>query len=272
VTDAATGKVPDFYDLATQLIVELTGENFHQGYWYSEQDASSYQVATDRLTDLLVDRSGLFDGGRVLDVGCGIGLPAFRLAELTPAEIVGISNNQPQIDEANRRAVGRGLADRVTFQHADAHDLPFPDDSFDVVWAFEVMLHLDRKRAFQEILRVLRPGGRLVVTDQLQTGPFSEQDQPVIDQFLAALSAPPLLDAGQYRDLLTECGLEVVELRDVSAETGRTGRWVTEAVNERFEEIVGKYGQEVAPILEAFRSPVVYIKELGYLVAVARRA
>ncbi|GII76242.1 methyltransferase type 11 [Sphaerisporangium rufum] len=261
----------EFYDISNLILVELWDENFHQGYWLSADDESSNKVATDRLTDLLIEKSGLSAGGRVLDVGCGIGTSAFRLAEATPAQVVGISNNQAQIDEANRRATERGLAGRVAFEYADVLALPYPDASFDVVWVFEALMHMDRTRTLREIRRVLRPGGRVVITDLLQHGELAGEDARLIHEHMAEMQASPLLDADAYRALVAGAGLELAELSDISEHTGKTARRVYDAVNERYDELVAKYGAEAAGLLEVFRNPIGLLPQMGYLIAVAHR-
>ncbi|GAA3795919.1 27-O-demethylrifamycin SV methyltransferase [Sphaerisporangium flaviroseum] len=262
----------EYYDISNLILIEVWDENFHQGYWHSEDDESSNRVAAERMTDLLIEKSELGQGGRVLDIGCGIGTSAFRLAEATPAEIVGISNNQAQIDEANRRAAEKGVADRVSFAYADALDLPYADDSFDVVWVFESLMHMNRLLTLREIGRVLRPGGRVVLTDQLRTGPMSEEDDRSVRSFMEQMQASPLLDLDGYRALVAESGLELVELLDISKHTKKTTHRVIAAIDERWDELVARYGEEIAPLLEVFRSPVGLVPQLGYLIAVARKA
>lgn len=261
----------EFYQLSNKVVLDVWGENFHQGYWESEEDQSPIQEATERLTDLIIEKSELGNGGRLLDIGCGVGLPAFRLAAASPAEIVGISNNQEQIDDANQRAADKGLTDRVRFQYADAANLPFPDASFDVVWIFESLMHMDRLRVLRESLRVLRPGGRIVVTDQLQLAPMSEENAKLVQDHLDAMHASPLLYADAYRALVRESGLELVEFHDISKHVQLTGIRVLETVERRYDELLARYGEAVIPILDLFRDPAGLVPQLGYLLFVGRR-
>lgn len=261
----------EFYQLSNKVVLDVWGENFHQGYWESEEDQSPIQEATERLTDLIIEKSELGNGGRLLDIGCGVGLPAFRLAAASPAEIVGISNNQEQIDDANQRAADKGLTDRVRFQYADAANLPFPDASFDVVWIFESLMHMDRLRVLRESLRVLRPGGRIVVTDQLQLAPMNEENAKLVQDHLDAMHASPLLYADAYRALVRESGLELVEFHDISKHVQLTGIRVLETVERRYDELLARYGEAVIPILDLFRDPAGLVPQLGYLLFVGRR-
>ncbi|MFC4586717.1 methyltransferase domain-containing protein [Sphaerisporangium corydalis] len=270
-TSPAPEGTSDYYDVSNLVLVELWDDNFHHGYWLSEDDESSNKVATDRLTDLLIEKSGLGRGGRVLDVGCGIGTSAFRLAGISPAEVVGVSNNQAQIDEANRRSAALGLAGRVTFEFADVLSLPYDDDAFDVVWVFEALMHMDRSRTLLELRRVLRPSGRIVITDLLRHGPLDEADERTVREHLEEMHSSPLLPEAEYRALVAEAGLELDELLDVSENTRKTAWRVYDAVNERYQEMVERFGPEVAGLLEVFRNPIGLLPQMGYLIAVARK-
>src|SRR3954470_6701138 len=81
-------EMADFYNALGPLLRMSWGDNFHFGYWDGPSDTSSVEEATDRFTDLLIERLAVGPGDRVLDVGCGIGRPALRLASATGASVV----------------------------------------------------------------------------------------------------------------------------------------------------------------------------------------
>jgi arsenite methyltransferase len=116
----------------------------------------------------------------VLDVGCGRGLATIAAAQRVPSGcVVGIdlwrghdlSGNTPDAARANAEAAG--VADRVTFRTGSATNLPFADSTFDVVVSMTVLHNIrsaaERRRAVEEMLRVLRPGGTLLIFDILHT-------------------------------------------------------------------------------------------------------
>jgi cyclopropane fatty-acyl-phospholipid synthase-like methyltransferase len=204
--------VIDYYDIVGPVMQQLWDDNFHFGYWDGPDDTSSVAAATDRFTDLVIARLAATPGARILDLGSGIGKPALRLARAADVEVLGITVSRSQVEQANDRARQEGLAGRVNFQVADGTDMPFAENSFDAVLAFESLLHMDRGRALHEVGRVLRPGGRLVATDLVERAP-EQAARPAN----ATFTPLPLL--ARYPELLLEHGLEPVELLDVTANT-----------------------------------------------------
>jgi SAM-dependent methyltransferase len=118
------------------------------------------RAAWDRILDLVVPRGGALDA---LDVGCGTGFLSFELAA-RGHRVTGVDFAPAMIAEARRKASERGLA--VTFDEADAERLPFAPARFDLLVSRHLLWTLPRpEAAIDEWIRVLRPGGRLVVVD-----------------------------------------------------------------------------------------------------------
>jgi ubiquinone/menaquinone biosynthesis C-methylase UbiE len=106
------------------------------------------------------------DGSVVLDVGCGIGNEATRIASRvgSTGSVNGVDSSEATIEEARRR-VG-GLEFPLEFQVGDAHSLTFEKSSFDVCRSERVLLYLeDPAKAIAEMARVTRPGGHVIVFD-----------------------------------------------------------------------------------------------------------
>ena len=114
-----------------------------------------YAAYKRRTLELLDPRAGC----TYLEVGMGTGADALACAELFGVRVVGVDASQVMVREAARR----GLADGVV---ADAHSLPFEPESFDGAWADRTFQHLaEPVKALGEMVRVVRPGGRVVVVD-----------------------------------------------------------------------------------------------------------
>ena len=117
----------------------------------------------------LIRHAGVREGERVLDVGCGTGTASFLMAEQAgpEGEVAGIDLSGRMIAIARKKLAKSGLGN-ISFHHANAEDIPFPDSYFDKVTFFAVlheMNHEGRINALKETCRVLRPGGRVLICD-----------------------------------------------------------------------------------------------------------
>jgi ubiquinone/menaquinone biosynthesis C-methylase UbiE len=121
----------------------------------------------------LATRASAFKPHRILETAAGTGIVTAALAQkVSDAEIVVTDLNQAMLDVAAVKI----RSNRVTFQQADAQDLPFPDSSFDLVLCqFGAMFFLDRAKAYREAQRVLEPGGHFLfnVWDRIERNPVS---------------------------------------------------------------------------------------------------
>jgi sterol 24-C-methyltransferase len=99
---------------------------------------------------------------RVLDVGCGVGGPAREIARFSGAEVVGVNNNEFQVDRANKYTQKTELANQVSFVKGDFMKLSelFGENSFDAVYAIEATVHAPTfEGVYGEIKKILKPGG-----------------------------------------------------------------------------------------------------------------
>lgn len=125
------------------------------------------QVFT-RLFDKYAPRIDPGSSGRVLEVGCGTGAMTRSLARRThfAGKATGVDQSPHFVVAARRFAQDEGVTSRVDFHVGDAHNLDFPDGSFDVVFAHTLISHVtDPLAVLREMVRVLRPGGTLAIFD-----------------------------------------------------------------------------------------------------------
>jgi MPBQ/MSBQ methyltransferase len=165
-----TQSVAEAYDRWTTdaLLERLWGDHVHLGHYGTPAGHRDFRQAKVDFVHELAHWSGLDQlppGSRVLDVGCGIGGSARILARDYGLDVLAISISPAQIARA-RALTPASLAPRCRFAVMDALDLDLPGESFDAVWSVEASPHMpDKQRYADELLRVLRPGGRLAIAD-----------------------------------------------------------------------------------------------------------
>jgi cyclopropane fatty-acyl-phospholipid synthase-like methyltransferase len=265
------GAVGLFYDDMDAFYQAVWGDNLHAGLWSGPEDRAPMVEAQERLTDLFVERVALRPGQRLLDVGCGTGAPAARAVGRIGCSAVGVTVSGSQAARASALPRGAGLAERLFFLVSEALQLPFAAGAFDGAWALESLFHMvDRGGVLREIARVLRPGGRLVLSDLVELRPLDPRQRGVTRALqIASLAAP-----GEYERLLPGVGLECLEVQDLSDRVRRSIGETAAAGEGRRPELVRTYGEELCatmlrllPELEAM-----YAEKLGYVLVVARRA
>ncbi|WP_375000999.1 methyltransferase domain-containing protein [Aeromicrobium sp. CTD01-1L150] len=255
------------YDKVTAAWRLLLGDELHYGVF--EQGDEPLEVATGELTRRMIAAAGLEGpggpgpGARVLDVGCGTGAPARRLATSYGVEVVGITTSPVGVDTA-RTLTERAGVRGVTFEQRDGTDNQLPDESFDLVWVMESS-HLMRRRLelVSECARVLRPGGRLVLCDLLRWRdiPFAEvrarrDDFGMLREWFGDAHFESL---SWYAEAAEENGFAVDVREDLTDLTLPTfDRWRANAVTHHDEvgELLGEDGRDAfvrsCDVLEAF--------------------
>ena len=189
--------VAEAYDAWTddRLLERLWGEHVHLGHYGNPPAACDFRRAKEAFVHELVRWSGLDQlpaGSTVLDVGCGIGGSARILARDYGFDVLGISISEAQVRRATE------LTDEeltCRFAVMDALALDCPDQSFDAVWSVEAGPHMpDKQRYADELLRVLRPEGRLAVADWNRRDPsdgaMSRKERWVMRQLLNQWAHP----------------------------------------------------------------------------------
>jgi cyclopropane fatty-acyl-phospholipid synthase-like methyltransferase len=196
-------------DLYAEIRQEAFGEDIGQNSWLTADEQ-------DRFLEWL----DLSPGKRLLDVGCGAGGPALRIAASTGCSVVGMDVHEQAIATAKSLAAERGLAAVAEFRVADAGaQLPFSEASFDAITCIDAINHFcDRPHVIAEWTRLLKPGGRLLFTDPITvTGPLTNAEVAVRTSAGFYLLVPHGYDEG----IILQCGLRLLVCENVTANMAR---------------------------------------------------
>jgi SAM-dependent methyltransferase len=220
--DTSVVGVRSYYELHGDLLRAAWGESLHFAVFSGSETRAEAAAATERM---VAEDGGFGPGMSVLDVGCGSGGPAMTIAARWEVHVTGVDLVPRHVERARERAMALGLAERTRFMEADAMRLPFPDASFDHVYAIESAYHApDKGRFYAECARVLRPGGSFLGTDWLRgEGPAEEQHERVLEPVRRLHAIPSLVGIEDLRAHLEACGLEPEIVQDL-AERGDVRR------------------------------------------------
>lgn len=210
----SSDSVANAYDQWTDdgILEYYWGEHIHLGHYGSPPRRKGFLQAKEDFVHEMVRWGGLDQlpaGTTVLDVGCGIGGSSRILAKDYGFAVTGITISPQQVQRAQSLTPPALTAH---FAVDDAMALSFPDGSFDVVWSIEAGPHMPDKAVFaKELLRVLKPGGILVVADWNQRDdrqiPLNAWERPVMQQLLDQWSHPAFSSIEGFAELLAETGL-----------------------------------------------------------------
>ena len=221
-------QIQEFYDASSGLWEQVWGEHMHHGYYGKggNYKIERRQAQIDLIEELLI-WAGYKDTDNIpqniIDVGCGIGGSTLYLAEKFGATATGITLSPVQASRATERAIEENLADKVQFQVANALEMPFADNSFDLVWSLESGEHMpDKTKFLQECYRVLQPGGKLILatwchreTNSL-AGELTADEIRHLKEIYRVYCLPYVISLSEYRSIALECGFQNLQSDDWS--------------------------------------------------------
>mmetsp|Transcript_10846 Transcript_10846/g.27985 ORF Transcript_10846/g.27985 Transcript_10846/m.27985 type:complete len:441 (-) Transcript_10846:126-1448(-) len=237
-TDAEENTVGKEYDKWTRegVLEYYWGEHIHMGSYnplkeqkgYNRKDPfiisfirasighlfgkyKNFKDAKLDFTKEMLQWSGAKAPKKILDVGCGIGGSSRHMASVFPdAEVLGITLSPAQVERATQLAKEQGLTN-VKFQVTDALNTGFDANTFDLVWGCESGEHMpDKKKYIEEMTRVLKPGGNLVVAtwcEREPQPPFTPEERKTLNFVYEEWAHPYFISIEAYGKLIEGTGV-----------------------------------------------------------------
>ncbi len=191
------------------------GASFTQSIGYSDGETQNLPESTVNAAAGCGNPhaiAGLKEGESILDLGSGGGIDVFIAAEKVgpTGRAVGVDLTDEMLELARKNAEETGL-ENVEFRKGDIEDLPFGESVFDVILSNCVInLAPDKDKVFREAYRVLKPGGRLAVSDIVTKGEFSEKMRQDMDSWADCVSGA--IEADKYLEKLRDAGFTDVRI------------------------------------------------------------
>lgn len=218
--------VSSYYDLATEFYEWGWGQSFH---FADRRKGESFHSSILRHETYLAGRLGVNHNAKLLDCGCGVGGPARNIASFTGAHVTGITINAFQVNRGNTLSRQQGMSERVKLVEGDFMKLPFPDNSFDGVYAIEATCHApDRLGVYSEILRVLKPGGVFATYEWCLTDKYDKEnaDHGWIKKAIEEGDGlPDMCHTSVCTKAVEDAGFDLVEARDCALDGGFVDPW-----------------------------------------------
>jgi tocopherol O-methyltransferase len=220
MTSSLSDQIRQFYDASSGLWEQVWGEHMHHGYYGADGKLKKERrQAQIDLIEELINWANVTQAEQILDVGCGIGGSSLYLAEKFGATATGITLSPVQANRATERARSSNI--NAQFQVADALNMPFPDNSFDLVWSLESGEHMpDKAKFIQECVRVLKPGGTFVMATwchrPIDKVPLTVDDRKRLAEIYRVYCLPYVISLPEYEAIAQSIGLQDIRTDDWS--------------------------------------------------------
>ena len=193
----------------------------HYGFW--DTDTKTSNEALKNVYTEVQKYINPKKGQVILDAGCGVGGASLWLAKNTEAEYVGITISPEQLKQAEIHAKERNLGHKTSFFLMNYHKTDFPDKKFDGIFFIESSCYADLDKVAQEMMRLLKPDGKLVIIDFSHPRPPQNNfEKKMVDWFCLGFKLPRWQLRKDYEKALFEKGFKNVIFFDKTAAIKKT--------------------------------------------------
>jgi len=239
----AVDKAQDYYNStpADEFYFKIWGgEHIHVGIYNHPKEA--IKEASPRIVHLMAEKLNLTPDTTVLDLGAGYGGAARYLAKKYGCKVTCLNLSATQNERNIHFNKKHGLDHLVIVTEGNFEDIPFPDNSFDVIWSQDAIVHSsDRGLVLEEVDRVLKDNGDFIFTDLMQTYDCPKSIlKPVLDR----IHLESLGSFGFYVEKARKLGFNKTEIVDLSEQLTTHYQRVLEETENNYDEMVDLCGND----------------------------
>lgn len=212
-------EIARYYDLSEvhYRIFWNLGESraLHYGMW--NEDTKTFHESLMNTNRTMAECAKISKNDRVLDAGCGVGGSSLWMAKNIGCRVTGISLSAKQVAQGNASAAAEGLQELANFEVQDYCHTNFPSETFDVIWGCESISSAPDKKVFlAEAHRLLKKGGRLVMTDFIKKKGLQGKDAKMIQDWAHGWAIDDYTTEEDFNKYLQEVGFVTKHSDDVT--------------------------------------------------------
>lgn len=199
------------------------GMALHYGIWH--EDTRNFLESLNNTNKHLAELAGISTGQVVLDAGCGVGGSAIFLAQNNQAIVTGISLSDLQIETAKINTLIHHVDHLTDFKVLDFSNTKLKSSSFDLIWACESSSSAaDKQQMAEEWFRLLKPGGKLVLSDFFKAKDSQNDKEQILDKWAVLWAMSPLVTNTFLNQQLEGAGFEIRQTNDLTDNIVKTAK------------------------------------------------
>ena len=243
IEKTAVDKAEEYYNStpADEFYFKIWGgDHIHVGIYNHSKE--SIKDASPRIVQMMASKLNLNTNIKLLDLGSGYGGAARYLAKNFGFQVTCLNLSKTQNERNRGLNKKHDLDNLITVVEGNFEDIPFPEDSFDIVWSQDAIVHsANRELVVQEVVRVLNDSGEFIFTDLMQTNDCPKSIlKPVLDR----IQLDSLGSFGFYVEQGRKFGVKKTEVQDLSEHLTTHYQRVMEETQDRYIEMVEVCGKE----------------------------
>ncbi|MBT3464599.1 class I SAM-dependent methyltransferase, partial [archaeon] len=218
-------EIENYYN-QTQILYDLVyskgTHSLHYGYWYENTKNTKESILNNNK--FIMESLDANSNDKILDAGCGIGGISLYLAKHTNAKIEGITLSEVQLKKARKLADKFKFSKNINFSIQDYTKTEYNDKSFTKIFGVESICYANKKIDFiKEAYRLLKKGGKLVVTDGFQIREYlNKKENKIYDDWLGGWGLTNLATVNSFQNDLKKIGFRKINYYDKLKDIKRT--------------------------------------------------